>query len=153
MARKHGKKQKGGTMVNGRGAGVEPLDTKPAAPLPTISGPAMPTQAPQAPTPPASTMPAQKGGKLGVLSPGEYDSTGGYADSQYYTISGGRRRRSRGRKQGRSRKSKRGGSVLVEAAVPFGLLALQRYFKGSRTSKRGVRNLGKSFKRTFRRRR
>jgi hypothetical protein len=31
-------------------------------------------------------------------------------------------------------------------------LALQRYFKGSRKSKRGVAKIGRSFKRTFRRR-
>jgi hypothetical protein len=36
--------------------------------------------------------------------------------------------------------------------VPFGLLALQRYFKGSKTSKAGVRSMGSSMKRTFRRR-
>jgi hypothetical protein len=59
-------------------------------------------------------------------------------------MAGGRKRRSR----------RRGGSgVVATAAVPFGLLALQRFFKGSKTSKRGVRNLGSSFKRTFRRRR
>ena len=62
---------------------------------------------------------------------------------------GGRRRRGSKR-----RYSKKGGNgVIATAAVPFGLLALQRYFKGSRTSKKGVRNIGNSFKRTFRRRR
>jgi hypothetical protein len=71
---------------------------------------------------------------------------------------GGRRRKSRGRKSRgrksrRSRKSKKGGEgVLATAAVPFGILALQRYFKGSKTSKQGVKNMGRSFKRTFRRR-
>lgn len=50
--------------------------------------------------------------------------------------------------------SKKGGSgVLATAAVPFGLLALQRYFKGSSSTKKNVRSLGNSFKRTFRRRR
>jgi hypothetical protein len=63
-------------------------------------------------------------------------------------------KRSLRRRNALKRKSKKGGEgVLAAAAVPFGLLALQRYFKGSRTSKRGVRNLGRSFKRTFRRRR
>lgn len=63
-------------------------------------------------------------------------------------------KRSRRKRSNRRRGSRRGGNgVIATAAVPFGLLALQRYFKGSRTSKRGVRNLGKSFKRTFRRRR
>jgi hypothetical protein len=64
---------------------------------------------------------------------------------------GGRRRR--GRKGGRkSRKgSRKGGQgVIATAAVPFGLLALQRFFKGSRAAKGDVRSIGSSFKRTFR---
>ena len=71
------------------------------------------------------------------------------------TQGGGRKRGSSSRRRGsRSRRSgKKGGNgVLATAAVPFGILALQRYFKGSKTSKRGVRNMGRSFKRTFRRR-
>ena len=62
----------------------------------------------------------------------------------------------RSHRRSRSRRgSKKGGcaGVISTAAVPFGLLALQRFFKGSRTSKRGLKNMGKSFKRTFRRRR
>ena len=67
---------------------------------------------------------------------------------------GGRRRRGSKRRGSKRRYSKKGGNgVIATAAVPFGLLALQRYFKGSRTSKKGVRNMGNSFKRTFRRRR
>ena len=74
---------------------------------------------------------------------------------------GGRRRRrgskrsgSKRRSQRRSRGKKGGdGGIISTAAVPFGLLALQRYFKGSKTSKQGVARMGKSFKRTFRRRR
>ena len=75
---------------------------------------------------------------------------------------GGRRRR-RGSKAKRggqlmmggrrgSRKSKkRGGQgVIATAAVPFGLLALQRFFKGSQAAKSDVRSIGSSFKRTFR---
>lgn len=72
---------------------------------------------------------------------------------------GGKRLRRRSgrrtvRKTRRTRKTvKRGGEgVIAAAAVPFGLLALQRYFKGSKSSKKGVRNIGSSFKRTFRRR-
>ena len=62
-------------------------------------------------------------------------------------------RHGRKHKHSRSRYNKKGGEgVLATAAVPFGILALQRYFKGSKTSKRGVRNMGTSFKRTFRRR-
>jgi len=67
------------------------------------------------------------------------------------------KRRHRGRKhrrsRSRSRKVRGGNGVIATAAVPFGLLALQRYFKGSKTSKRGVERMGNSFKRTFRRRR
>ena len=88
------------------------------------------------------------------LTPGVYNPEGApLAQSNYYTISGGKRRSRR--KNKRSRKSKRGGDggVIATAALPFGLLALQRYFKGSKTSKRGVAKMGRSFKRTFRRRR
>ena len=73
---------------------------------------------------------------------------------------GGGRRRRRGSKAKRmmmggrrgSRKSKkRGGQgVIATAAVPFGLLALQRFFKGSQAAKSDVRSIGSSFKRTFR---
>lgn len=66
---------------------------------------------------------------------------------------GGKRRKSTKRtKRSRSRKTKGGNGIIATAAVPFGLLALQRYFKGSKTSKRGMRKMGSSFKRTFRRR-
>lgn len=77
--------------------------------------------------------------------------TGGRAHGQ----TGGRKRSGR-RSHRRSRRgNKRGGDggVIATAAVPFGLLALQRFFKGSKTSKRGLQKMGKSFKRTFRRRR
>ena len=57
-------------------------------------------------------------------------------------------------KSSKRRSCKKGGDgIIATAAVPFGLLALQRYFKGSKSSKRGVRKIGSSFKRTFRRRR
>ncbi len=73
-------------------------------------------------------------------------------------MAGGRRRRrgkSSKRKGSKRRyRSRRGGDgVLATAAVPLGLLALQRYFKGSRSTRRGVHNMGNTFKRTFRRRR
>ena len=94
------------------------------------------------------------GGSPAPWSAGAYNVDGSpMAASQYYTISagGGRRRRHRSR---RSRKNKKGGDgVLATAAVPFGLLALQRYFKGSKSSKKGVAKMGRTFKRTFRRQR
>jgi hypothetical protein len=64
----------------------------------------------------------------------------------------GRKSSRRGRKSSRrGHSSKKGGQGVVEtAAVPFGLLALQRYFKGSKTSKQGVNSIGNSFKRTLR---
>jgi hypothetical protein len=100
--------------------------------------------------PPASP---QTGGALESLNPAPYAAgPGGFEKSQYYTISGGSRRRRHGKKHGSKRKHKGGNGVLASAAVPFGLLALQRYFKGSKTSKKGVAKMGRSFKRTFRRR-
>jgi hypothetical protein len=69
------------------------------------------------------------------------------------SISGGGRRRKYKNKSKRNTKRKSsqagGEGVLATAAVPFGLLALQRYFSGSRKSKNGFRNKSK---RTFRRR-
>jgi hypothetical protein len=98
----------------------------------------------------------QTGGDLASLSPASYAAgPGGFEKSQYYTISGGSRRRKSKGKRGSKRKHRKykgGEAVLATAAVPFGLLALQRYFKGSKTSKRDVAKIGRSFKRTFRRR-
>ena len=93
---------------------------------------------------------SMSGGHLLPLTPGSYNPEGApLVPSNYYTISGGRKRR----KSRKSKKSRKGGEgVLATAAVPFGILALQRYFKGSKTSKQGVKNMGRSFKRTFRRR-
>jgi hypothetical protein len=76
---------------------------------------------------------------------------------------GGRRRRrhsskhhkkSSKRRHHRRKSAKKGGDggIIATAAVPFGLLALQRYFKGSKTAKKDVRKIGSSVKRTFRRR-
>ena len=63
-------------------------------------------------------------------------------------MTGGRRSRRSGRK------AKKGGEgIIATAALPFGLLALQRYFKGSRSTKKNVRGMGYTLKRTFRRRR
>ncbi len=60
-------------------------------------------------------------------------------------MAGGKRRRSQ------RRKGKKGGEgVIATAALPFGLFALQRYFKGSKTAKKGVSKVGRTFKRTFR---
>jgi hypothetical protein len=92
---------------------------------------------------------------------GEGDEERAMGDDMGTGMGGGgkSKRRQRGRKQrrsrsrSRSRKVRGGNGVIATAAVPFGLLALQRYFKGSKTSKRGVQRMGNSFKRTFRRRR
>ena len=85
------------------------------------------------------------------LSPGPYSAEGS-------SMTGGSRKKrggSKKRRGGSRRKGKKGGDggVIATAAVPFGLLALQRYFKGSKTSKQGVARFGKSVRRTFRRRR
>ena len=58
--------------------------------------------------------------------------------------SGGKRRTRRGTRRGGD------GGIVSTAALPFGLLALQRYFKGSKSSKRNVHNMGNTFKRTLR---
>jgi len=108
-----------------------------------------------------SGRPMSAGGAPAHLTPGVYNPEGApMAKSQYYTITGGSRKSKKGKKSKKSykkskkSKSKRGGEgVLATAAVPFGLLALQRYFKGSKTSKQGVAKMGRSFKRTFRRHR
>ena len=65
----------------------------------------------------------------------------------------GRKSSKKGRKssrRGRKGSKKGGQGIIATAAVPFGLLALQRYFKGSKTSKQGVQNMGNSLKRTLR---
>jgi hypothetical protein len=85
------------------------------------------------------------------------EKTGGmrpHGMSPVNPMSGGKRhKKSSKRHHSRSRKVKKGGEgIIATAAVPFGLLALQRFFKGSKTSKRNVRKIGSSFKRTFRRR-
>ena len=96
----------------------------------------------------------QRGGEFtGGQEHGMHSSAAAPAAS---TMTGGRKRSGRRRSHRRSRRgNKRGGDggVIATAAVPFGLLALQRFFKGSKTSKRGLHKMGKSFKRTFRRRR
>lgn len=106
--------------------------------------------------------PQTGGGGYPPLGFSDYDNSGGMSKSQYYTISGGRRRRGRsnkrgstkrGTKRGSKRNYKGGNGVIATAALPLGLFALQRYFKGSKTSKQGMQKMGRSFKRTFRRRR
>ncbi len=97
--------------------------------------------------------PMAGGNGMRSLSPGEYSTNGEpYARSNYYTISGGSRRRSRRRRTAKKNKKGGDGGVLATAALPFGLLALQRYFQGSKSAKKGVSKMGRSFKRTFRRR-
>jgi hypothetical protein len=87
-----------------------------------------------------TTTSPMEGGSLPPLSP--------------HVLEGGRRNRGRKSKRKSKTSSQCGGDagVLTTAAVPFGLLALQRFFKGSRKTKSGVRKMGRSFKRTFRRR-
>lgn len=80
---------------------------------------------------------------------------GEFTGGRVHGMNGGSRKRNgkgKGRRGNSKRQTKGGEGVIATAAVPFGLLALQRYFKGSKTSKRGVRKMGRSFKRTFRRR-
>ena len=140
----------------------------------SATGPAMPPTGPGAgpggagpatgPTLPSidPTVPQTGGGGYPPLGFSDYDNSGGMSKSQYYTISGGRRRRGRsnkrgsnkrGTKRGSKRNYKGGNGVIATAALPLGLFALQRYFKGSKTSKQGMQKMGRSFKRTFRRRR
>lgn len=79
--------------------------------------------------------------------------TGGRRRRRGSKRSGSKRRTGSKRRAGSKRRHKGGEGIIATAAVPFGLLALQRFFKGSKTSKRDVREIGSSFKRTFRRRR
>ena len=88
-------------------------------------------------------LPAAAGGSQEAVP-----ATGPPADAA--TMTGGRRSRSRTG----GRKAKKGGEgIIATAALPFGLLALHRYFKGSRSTKKNMRGLGNTFKRTCRRRR
>jgi hypothetical protein len=140
--------QRGGGAEEGgmpKGVSAPPMPPQDSA----MSGP-MPAATPSV-APPS----VQAGGNNDLAGAPYSRPEGGFARSQYYTISGGSRRRKHGKKHGskrRHRKQKGGNGVLATAAVPFGLLALQRYFKGSKTSKKGVAKMGRSFKRTFRRR-
>lgn len=104
-----------------------------------------------------------EGQKMGADAPpaatGGMNTTGAMPTTDpTQPMTGGRRRRHRRSTKRHSRRRSRGkkggdAGIISTAAVPFGLLALQRYFKGSKTSKRGMRKMGRSFKRTFRRRR
>ena len=91
----------------------------------------------------------------GTAAPND-SKAGGLAkgvDPMAMMMKGGRRHRGSKAKRGgrKSKKGKRGGQgVIATAAVPFGLLALQRFFKGSQAAKSDVRSIGSSFKRTFR---
>ena len=102
-------------------------------------------------------MVGQRGGEYGGM---QHSMSGGESGGMNH-FGGSRsksRRGSKGKGKGKSGKGKSGkgkksgGGVISTAAVPFGLLALQRFFKGSKKTKKGVRKFGKSFKRTFRRR-
>ena len=127
-SRRKSRSQKGGEMTGMKhGAGAL-----------TSSPPMDPPEEPMV-TPPNN----MNGGSLPALNP--------------HVLEGGRKRKGKGKSKGKGKgkgKKQCGGTagVLSTAAVPFGLLALQRFFKGSRKTKRGVRKMGRSFKRTFRRR-
>jgi len=101
----------------------------------------------------------QRGGAEGSTlpkAPGPLSAAGGSQEAvpaigpppDAVSMTGGRRS---GRRSSRAKKG--GEGIIATAALPFGLLALQRYFKGSRSTKKNVRGLGNTFKRTFRRRR
>jgi hypothetical protein len=90
----------------------------------------------------------QKGGKKGRKG-----SRRGHKNSRSrrgHKNSRSRRGHKNSSRRGRKGSKKGGQGVIATAAVPFGLLALQRYFKGSKTSKQGVQNMGNSLKRTLR---
>lgn len=104
---------------------------------------------------------SQKGGEMSGMSHGNADKMvppiegGSLPALNPHVLEGGRKRKGKGKSKGKGKGKKQCGGtagVLSTAAVPFGLLALQRFFKGSRKTKRGVRKMGRSFKRTFRRR-
>jgi hypothetical protein len=76
------------------------------------------------------------GGSMSPLSPEIVG--GGMPALSPYSLAGGRRSR---------RRSRRGGSVLATAAVPFGLFGLQRLFRGSRSARKGVNKFSKSLRR------
>ncbi len=89
------------------------------------------TAAPPA-VPPAADAPAQAGGRRRRGSKRR-----------------GTKRRSSKRRGSKRRSSKKGGDggIVSTAAVPFGLLALQRYFKSGKTSKFGSKKSRRSFRR------
>ncbi len=95
----------------------------------------------------------QRGGEgsEGGMSKGVMEGMEHPAADAAPAMTGGRRN---SRRRSANKKAKKGGEgIIATAALPFGLLALQRYFKGSRSTKKNVRGLGNTFKRTFRRRR
>ena len=100
-------------------------------------------------------MVGQRGGEYGgmqhSMSGGESGGMNHFGGSRSKSRRRGSKGKGKGKGKGKSGK-KYGGGVISTAAVPFGLLALQRFFKGSKKTKKGVRKFGKSFKRTFRRR-
>ena len=105
---------------------------------------------------PSGAPPGAPPGEMGASGPSQMGQMGGRRRRRHGGSRKGSKRR-RGSRKGSKRQrkySKRGGDgVIATAAVPFGILALQRYFKKSKTMKKGVHDMGTSFKRTFRRRR
>jgi hypothetical protein len=75
------------------------------------------------------------------------DSTGKMTLDLMNSQAGGRKSRRRHRHHKKSRKTrkgrKHGGGVLSTALLPFGLFGLQKYFQGSRSTKRNVKKFRK----------
>jgi len=55
----------------------------------------------------------------------------------------------KGGKKGSRKSRRRGGGLLATAAVPFGLFGLQRFFRGSRSTRKGVKRFSRSISKRF----
>ena len=74
----------------------------------------------------------------------------GKAGGQTHTKQmGGHKCGSRGGRKKSSKRRRRGGGLLATAAVPFGLFGLQRFFRGSRSTRKGVKRFSRSISKRF----